>query len=132
MKKFLFAALALSLLVPALPMAHPGHEHKTMGTIASIEKAKLVVKSTDNKDVTFEQRGIMQTMVHPVHRPFKMPGWPVRVDGKTSRLTSSPMLGEHSEEILRDLGYSADDIQKLAASGVTKLAAPVRKMTAAE
>jgi voltage-gated potassium channel Kch len=25
-----------------------------MGTIASIEKAKLVVKSTDNKDVTFE------------------------------------------------------------------------------
>ena len=44
----------------------------------------------------------------------------------------SPMLGEHSEEILRDLGYSADDIQKLAASGVTKLAAPVRKMTAAE
>ncbi len=29
-----------------------------------------------NKDVTFEQCGIMQTMVHPVHRPFKMPGCP--------------------------------------------------------
>ena len=43
-----------------------------------------------NKDVTFEQRGIMQTMVHPVHRPFKMPGWPVRVDGRPTRVTSSP------------------------------------------
>jgi crotonobetainyl-CoA:carnitine CoA-transferase CaiB-like acyl-CoA transferase len=43
-----------------------------------------------NKDVTFERRGIMQTMVHPVHRPFKMPGWPVRVDGKATRITSSP------------------------------------------
>jgi len=54
MKKFLFALLALSVLVPALPMAHPGHEHKTMGTVASIEKNTLVVKSTEGKDVTFE------------------------------------------------------------------------------
>lgn len=54
MKQFLFAVLALSLLAPALPMAHPGHEHKTMGTISSIEKSKLVVKSTEGKDVTFE------------------------------------------------------------------------------
>ena len=54
MKKLLFALFALSLLVPSLAVAHPGHEHKTMGTIASIEKAKLVVKSTENKDVTFD------------------------------------------------------------------------------
>lgn len=54
MKKFLFAIFAISLLVPALPMAHPGHEHKTMGTITSVDKAKVVVKSTEGKDVTFE------------------------------------------------------------------------------
>ena|SRR5689334_6410903 len=54
MKKFLFAVLALSLLVPALPMAHPGHEHKTMGTVTSVEKSKVVVKTTEGKDVTFE------------------------------------------------------------------------------
>src|SRR5919106_4362125 len=54
MKKFLFAVLALSLLVPALPLAHPGHEHKTMGTVTSMEKARLVVKTTEGKDVTFE------------------------------------------------------------------------------
>ena len=54
MKTFLFAVLGLSLLVPALPMAHPGHEHKTMGTIASIDKNKFVVKPVEGKDVTFE------------------------------------------------------------------------------
>ena len=55
-----------------------------------------------NKDVTFEQRGVMQTMIHPVHRPFKMPGWPVRVDGKATRITSSPMLGEHTDQVLSE------------------------------
>lgn len=54
MKKFLFAILAISLFIPALAMAHPGHEHKTMGTISSINATKLVVKSTEGKDVTFE------------------------------------------------------------------------------
>ena len=54
MKKFLFALLALSVLVPAVPMAHPGHEHKTMGTIASIDKDTLVVKPVEGKDVTFK------------------------------------------------------------------------------
>lgn len=54
MKTFLFAVLALSLLVPTASMAHPGHEHKTMGTIASVDGAKLVVKPVEGKDVTFE------------------------------------------------------------------------------
>jgi hypothetical protein len=34
----------------------------------------------------------------------------------------APMLGEHSEEVLRALGYSPAAIEKLVASGVTKLA----------
>ena len=54
MKNFLFAVLALTLLVPALPMAHPGHEHKTMGTVVSVAKDSLVVKPVEGKDVTFK------------------------------------------------------------------------------
>jgi formyl-CoA transferase len=72
-----------------------------------------------NKDITFEQRGIMQTMIHPVHRPFKMPAWPVRVDGKPTRVTSSPMLGEHTDQVLRDwLGLNAQAVATLKADGV--------------
>ena len=54
MKSLLFAVLALSLLVPAVPMAHPGHDHKLMGTISSIDKNKVVMKTTEGKDMTFE------------------------------------------------------------------------------
>ena len=54
MKPYLFAVLAISLLVPALPSAHPGHDHKLMGTISSIDKNKVVMKTTEGKDTTFE------------------------------------------------------------------------------
>jgi crotonobetainyl-CoA:carnitine CoA-transferase CaiB-like acyl-CoA transferase len=71
-----------------------------------------------NKDITFEQRGIMQTMTHPVHRAFKMPAWPVRVDGKPTRVTSSPMLGEHTDQVLSDwLGLNAQAVATLKADG---------------
>ena len=71
-----------------------------------------------NKDVTFAQRGIMQTMVHPVHRPFKIPAWPVRVDGKPQRVTSSPVLGEHTEQVLGEwLGLNAQAVAALKREG---------------
>jgi formyl-CoA transferase len=72
-----------------------------------------------NKDVTFEQRGIMQTMIHPVHRPFKMPGWPVRVDGKATRITASPMLGEHTNQVLSEWpGLNAEAVAEMKREGV--------------
>ena len=72
-----------------------------------------------NDDVTFEQRGVMQTMAHPVHRPFKMPGWPVRVDGKATRIKASPMLGEHTDQVIGDwLGLNDAAIATLKTDGV--------------
>jgi crotonobetainyl-CoA:carnitine CoA-transferase CaiB-like acyl-CoA transferase len=60
----------------------------------------------------------MQTMVHPVHRPFKMPGWPVRVDGKPTRVTASPVLGEHTERVLSEwLGLNAEAVAALKSEG---------------
>ncbi|MDA1100459.1 MAG: CoA transferase [Proteobacteria bacterium] len=71
-----------------------------------------------NSDITFEQRGVMQTMVHPVHRPFKMPGWPVRVDGKATRIKASPMLGEHTDQVISDwLGLNGAAIAALKTDG---------------
>lgn len=54
MKQLRFLVLALALLVPGMSVAHPGHDHKLMGTISSIDKNKVVVKTTEGKDMTFE------------------------------------------------------------------------------
>ena len=64
--------------------------------------AVLDTVELNDSDPSFEERGVMQIMSHPIHRPFKMPAWPVRVDGKASRLKSSPVLGEHTGKIMSD------------------------------
>jgi formyl-CoA transferase len=74
-----------------------------------------------NNDVTFERRGIMQTMLHPVHKPFKMPTWPVRVDGRPTRISPSPMLGQHTDEVLHDwLGLDGEALADLKTNGAVK------------
>ena len=54
MQKLAVLVVALALLAPAVSMAHPGHDHKLMGTITSIDKNKVAVKTTEGKDMTFE------------------------------------------------------------------------------
>jgi crotonobetainyl-CoA:carnitine CoA-transferase CaiB-like acyl-CoA transferase len=71
-----------------------------------------------HNDRSFEDRGIMQVMRHPLHRDFKMPGWPVRVDGKPPALTASPVLGEHTETVLGEwLGLNAQAVAALRSDG---------------
>jgi len=69
-------------------------------------------------DPSFEKRGIMQVMDHP-NGPFKMPAWPVRVDGQPPRVKASPLLGQHNADVLSAwLGLGADDVAGLKREGV--------------
>jgi crotonobetainyl-CoA:carnitine CoA-transferase CaiB-like acyl-CoA transferase len=77
----------------------------------------------DTMELTYEpdfvQRGIMQTMEHPTAGPFKMPGWPVRFSGRAPEVKPAPLLGQHTNEILREwLGLDADQINQLGKDGV--------------
>ncbi len=70
-------------------------------------------------DESFVTRGIMQTMQHPQHGAFKMPTWPVRVDGKPPRIAPSPSLGQHNADVLGSwLGLSTDAVAALQGEGV--------------
>jgi crotonobetainyl-CoA:carnitine CoA-transferase CaiB-like acyl-CoA transferase len=51
-------------------------------------------------DKTFEQRGIMQTIQHPVNGAFKMTAWPVRFSGSPPPVKPAPLLGEHTGDVL--------------------------------
>ena len=72
---------------------------------------------TDDPD--FERRGIMQTMQHPAAGAFKMPGWPVRFDGATPKVESSPLLGQHTKGVLADwLGLDESQIAQLGKDNI--------------
>jgi crotonobetainyl-CoA:carnitine CoA-transferase CaiB-like acyl-CoA transferase len=67
----------------------------------------------------FERRGIMQMMEHPTAGPFKMPGWPVRFGGRTPEIKPAPLLGQHTNEVLREwLGLEVGEIDQLDKDGV--------------
>ena len=51
MKNFILAALVLAVLAPVASFAHPGHEHKIMGTITAIDGNKVSMKTTEGKEV---------------------------------------------------------------------------------
>jgi crotonobetainyl-CoA:carnitine CoA-transferase CaiB-like acyl-CoA transferase len=70
-------------------------------------------------DPNMEERGIMQTMHHPQHGDFKMPAWPVRVDGAPPRLLPAPMLGEHNAAVLSEwLGIESGETEALHQEGI--------------
>jgi len=79
-------------------------------------------------------RGVVQEIEHPRLGTMKVTRNPVLLDhGGPDIARPAPMLGEHSEEILRELGYDQAAIGTLISAGVTKLATAAQpKVTAAE
>lgn len=68
-----------------------------------------------------EENGIIYETEHPVWGPVSMLGLPVRLSKTPGQPQGpSPLLGEHTEDILRDLSYSSEDIAELEAEGVIK------------
>ena len=105
-------------IIAAWTRTRSKHEVQRLVGEAGIPAGAVLDTMELQNDVTFEQRGIMQTMKHPVHRDFKMPGWPVRVDGKPATLKSSPVLGAHTDIVLGDwLGLSAGELGALRTAG---------------
>ncbi len=77
-------------------------KHEAMALVGGVGVPAGAVLDTQElqDDPSFEARGIMQVAQHPVHGAFKMPGWPVRIDGAPPRVTASPTLGQHTGEVL--------------------------------
>jgi crotonobetainyl-CoA:carnitine CoA-transferase CaiB-like acyl-CoA transferase len=98
---------------------HTKHEAWRLISGVGVPAGAVLDTAEIQNDPNFEERGILQTIHHPVHGDFKMPSWPVRVDGTTARLVSSPMLGQHNAEVLGEwLGIGADELEALRRDGV--------------
>jgi CoA:oxalate CoA-transferase len=56
---------------------------------------------------------------HPGQGPVRMTGFPIKLSETPARLRRlAPALGEHTDQVLRELGYSADRIAILRQQGI--------------
>jgi len=66
---------------------------------------------------------LVEELEHPKAGKLKFVGGPVRYEGLTKEAsTAPPLLGEHSTDVLMELGYNQAAIDKLIAQKVTKIA----------
>jgi len=97
---------------------HTKHEAMDAVGAAGIPAGAVLDTMELQNDGSFERRGIMQAIHHPTHGDFKMPAWPVRVNGKPPRLETSPVLGQHTSDVLQSwLGMGPDDVDGLRSEG---------------
>ena len=69
------------------------------------------------EDEHLNERGFIHTLDHPEHGEIRLLGWAPRLSKSQVPLRRAPLMGEHSDEVLRaDLGLSDDELAELRES----------------
>jgi formyl-CoA transferase len=62
--------------------------------------------------------GTIVEVDHPARGKYLTVGNPIKMSDSATEVTRSPLLGEHTEEVLGQLGYSAAQIAEFRAERV--------------
>ncbi len=82
------------------------------------------------EDQSLRKTGTIVEVDHPTRGKYLTVGNPIKLSDSISEVKRSPLLGEHTDEILKDvLGFKAKDIAEIKGSGA--LSAPEKKEKAA-
>lgn len=80
------------------------------------------------EDASLRATGTIVEVDHPTRGKYLTVGNPIKLSDSPSDVMRSPLLGEHTDEILREVaGLSDDDIAAVKAAGATE---PANKMAA--
>jgi len=61
--------------------------------------------------------GTVVEVDHPTRGKYLTVGNPIKMSDSPTEVTRSPLLGEHTDEVLAQLGFSADAVARLRAAG---------------
>jgi crotonobetainyl-CoA:carnitine CoA-transferase CaiB-like acyl-CoA transferase len=112
-------AAEVNEMVAAWTRRHTKHEAMEIIGAAGIPAGAVLDTAELTNDPTFEQRGIMQTIQHPVVGPFKMVAWPVRFSGSPPPVKPAPLLGANNDDVLINwLGLGADQVGGLRSDSI--------------
>jgi formyl-CoA transferase len=65
------------------------------------------------EEPSLRKTGTVVEVDHPKRGKYLTVGSPIKFSDLTPEITASPLLGEHTDEVLKELGYSANDVALL-------------------
>ena len=68
-------------------------------------------------DPSLRASGTITEVDHKERGKYLTVGSPIKFSGMTVEITGSPLLGEHTDEVLAGLGYSKDQVAALHTAG---------------
>ncbi|MDQ7977001.1 formyl-CoA transferase [Paraburkholderia sp. SARCC-3016] len=69
------------------------------------------------EDESLRKTGTIVEVDHPVRGKYLTVGNPIKLSDSPTDVTRSPLLGEHTDEVMAELGYSAQQIAALRTAG---------------
>jgi len=69
------------------------------------------------EEPSLRDNGTIVEVDHPERGKYLSVGCPIKLSDSPVEVTRSPLLGEHSEEVLNQLGYSSDEIASMKEAG---------------
>jgi formyl-CoA transferase len=67
---------------------------------------------------TLRASGAIVEVDHPTRGKYLSVGNPIKLSDSPTEVTRSPLLGEHTEQVLAQLGFSATEVEQLRSEGV--------------
>jgi len=111
-----------AVLVPALEalfVTHPTTHWQAVLDKAGVPNGPIYLLSELFADPQVHHRGMVVEMEHPSAGRLRQTGVPLKFSATPGAVrTPPPLLGQHTDAILRELGYDAGAISKLHRDGV--------------